>query len=195
RAVEHYTRDEYRISRRYWGRPMKARATLSIASLMGVPGIDVHMLRRHTNSLWHSNPESFDEDEQNLFSAFSQRSEMIEQLVLDASVKADAIRTARLAASEKVKALADLAWSVFPLSPADADALFRYSIDAASEIDADAVHKISLFRPFVRHGRDCLLSDDRKAIAGRFAAIVEDVAVRLSGADHFPWSAVGQTLA
>lgn len=195
KAVEHYSRDEYRISRRHWGRPMKARATLSIASLLGVPGIDARMLWRHANSLWRSDPESFDEDEQSLFSAFSLRSEMLEQLVLDASAKADAIRTARLAASEKVKALADLARSVLPLSPADAEALFRYSIEAASEIDADAVHKISLFRPFVQHGRACLLSDDRKATAGRFAAIVEDVAVRLSGADHFPWSAVGQTLA
>lgn len=195
KAVEHYSRDEYRISRRHWGRPMKARAALSIASLMGVPGFDARMLWRQANSLWRSHTESFDEGEQNLFSAFSLRSEMVEQLVLDASAKADAVRTAKLAASEKVKMLADVARSILPLSPADAEALFRYSIEAASEIDADAVHKISLFRPFVQHGQDCLLSNERKAVAGRFAAIVEDAAVRLSGTDNFPWSAVGQTLA
>ena len=183
KAVEYYSNNSYRISREHWAFYMRGRAALSVAWLMGIRGVEPLMLWRSANEMLGSQPESFSPDEARLYAAFSLRAHVREVLIKTASAKAKTIRDARQPASEKVGTLSDIARILLPISKSDAEAVFEYSMEAASEVDIDAIHKITLFAPLLENGLNRLSLQKRRFVASDLATVFEDTAVRLSNSE------------
>jgi energy-coupling factor transporter ATP-binding protein EcfA2 len=193
-AVERCGRDDYRISRQYWVAPMKARAALAIARLLCVPAIEANVIWTHARSVIRPSADTMGPGELRLWVALALRGELHAQLLGAVAQKSTAVRSARISSSEKVRTLAELATFVLPVSRDDASALFTDVTGAAAEVDADAVHRLSLFAPLSHRAGTAMTSNERRSLCRDFAVLTEDTAVRLKGHDGFPWGDVGKVL-
>lgn len=112
--------------------------------------------------------------------------ELHDSLLKDLVTAADEIRTMRVGASEKSGTLVRYARLMKPLSEPDANAIFNYAVEAASELDWEIMAQIRLLGELVnRGGKDF---PDARNTARQFSNVVADAAIRLDGYDHFPWS-------
>lgn len=94
-------------------------------------------------------------------------------------------RGMRIGAEEKSEILVGYARHMKPLSENDANEIFNYAIEAASDLDYEIMTQIELLDQLVRHGNQSFT--DARNTAQSFSNIVADAAIRLDDDRHFPW--------
>ena len=95
-------------------------------------------------------------------------------------------RYERTSAMDKSRTLAAFAELLIPISPADAEVVFNSAVEAANELDSEAMDQLRLLDGLIVHGRTAF-SKDRRSYASVVAEIVNDAAIRLRDDEHFPW--------
>ena len=194
-SVERISREDYRFSRSPSGYNVRARAALSIARLMAIPGLDRAMLLDNAMSALGSRSEWLGPAELAVLSELALDRGTHERILAIATRSANAIRSARASAEDKCHALVRLSRLLADISRDDATVVFRHAIEAASEIDQGAVHEIALFAPLANRAVAVMDPVQRRATALSFGLVVEDTSIRLSGVEHFPWRQVTDALA
>lgn len=94
-------------------------------------------------------------------------------------------RRARTGAEEKSRTLAAYARLLVPISPPDADAVFKWAIEVASELDSEAMDQLRFTAGLIERAVPAL--GDAAAMARSFAEVIRDGGIRLENVDHFPW--------
>jgi hypothetical protein len=121
------------------------------------------------------------------------RPELQTALVADIDAAASAIRTQRIGARDKSQALLTYSRLLLPFSPDDANVVFHNAIEAASQLDREAVAQLRLLGQLFKRGTDSV--ENRRVAARDLAEVLVDAAVRLDGDENLPWKEVMETLA
>ncbi len=187
-AVERLARDDYYLSRNPDGRILRSRAAVSMARLMAVPGLDRPTLLDLTFGVVGA--QSGRMDDHAILA--------LELLTLDRGTHATIIRkvtaatqtvtTERVSAEEKCEFLLSLCRLLLPLSITDARAVFHEVLRVAGDVNEAVKDEIRVVSRLVEHASDSMGAAARRTTALQLATVVSDAAVRLSHADHFPWS-------
>ena len=107
---------------------------------------------------------------------------------------ATAAAVAKTASSEKISFLMGLARVLGAISPDDGQAIFNVALKVADEVDGDAMHEVAVLEPLAKRGVSAMEDILRRELATRVHFVVDEVHLRLSGYDHFPWTSVARTL-
>ena len=95
-------------------------------------------------------------------------------------------RSERTGAMDRSRTLAAFAELLIPMSSNDADVIFQKAVEVASELDSEAMDRLRFLDGLIDHGQ-AVFSEDRRSYASTVAEIVNDAAIRLQDAEHFPW--------
>ena len=178
-------REEWMISRRHGGGALRDCAAKNLTTLLAA-GYKPEMVARFAVSIhsrWRSRYQILNGLTITRLSLWPQlHSSLVEDLVL----ASEEVRKMRIGASEKSEILIRFARYMKPLSKFDANAIFNYAIEAASELDQEVVAQIQFLNQLISHGNQCF--HDARNTAQLFSNIVADAAIRLDDySDHFPW--------
>ena len=193
-AITYYHNQEYRLSNNFRAQEMRTRAALSITRLMAIPSLDRTALLERASSLLSTRADPFDSAETQIFASLALDRSLHQKILSTITERAKAVRRARTSAENKLTALIRFARLLLPISDGDAGSLFNEAIDVAGEVNAEAIHEISLFTPLVRHAVGSMSIEERRAVARDLAIVVSDVSVRLSRYDGFPWVEIAEAL-
>lgn len=103
------------------------------------------------------------------------------------------IRSRRIGADEKSKALLAYSRLLLPLSPDDANAVFHDAVEATSQLDREIAAQLRLLALLLKRGCDSI--DDRRSTARDLSEALADAAIRLDGEADLPWDEVMDVLA
>ena len=115
-------------------------------------------------------------------------------LISEISKAAERTGRERIRAQEKSSTLAAYATLLAPIGRNDAKIVFRMAVDAASELDLEAMDQLRLLDRLIENGRSAF-GEDGRADAFMVAEIVRDAAIRLGDMDHFPWDEAMSSIA
>ncbi|MDB4914275.1 MAG: hypothetical protein JWM95_1919 [Gemmatimonadetes bacterium] len=189
-ATQRLDRDSYRIQRNHYAWSLKERVCVSGAKLIGVPGIDMMTVWRWCRAVGALRDDSNGRNDQKTLAVLAMQAPLHKEIVALVGLQAKDARETRIAGSEKVDRLARRCYLLRPISATDAAALFTQAIEAAQEIDADALSKLALVEALATVGSDALDLDARRSVAREVAVVADDAAVRLDRGNDFPWDAV-----
>ena len=116
-----------------------------------------------------------------------------DSLLKDLSVTAAETRTMRIGANEKSGTLVSYARLVKVLSEPDANEIFNWAVEVASELDYEVMAQIRLLDNLVSRGGDRF--SNARGTARKLGNIVADAAIRLEESDRFPWKPAMTALA
>jgi hypothetical protein len=185
-ATEKLKQNDWRFSYRPRSGAIRAPAARAVLVLLAA-GYDATTLRDFAKDIYGRWGRGNEMPDPELVARLSLREEVHSDLIADLGATAAKTRTMRIGADEKAKALVGLARYLLPLSPADANAVFNDAVEAASELDHEAMAQIRLFDRLVRRGEG-KFSHPRET-AREISEILADAAIRLDGYENFPWQA------
>lgn len=183
-AVHRFRSEEWRISRRHGSGAVRAEAAKSLLVLLSA-GYDSQVLKSFATDIhgrWRSGNSVPDE---RLVARLSLRQELHPSLLEDLAAGAAETRSLRIGADEKSKTLVSYARLLKPISPPDSNAVFNAAVEAASELDREAMAQIRLLDELISRGVGAFL--DSRRTARQVANVVADAAIRLDGYEDFPW--------
>lgn len=101
--------------------------------------------------------------------------------------EADAVVRERVGAEEKSSNLANMAESLVPLSPKDADAIFQLAVEAAAQLDHEIGDQIRLLSALTSKSAHAF-GDSGPVYASQTAEVVADAGIRVGNDERFPWT-------
>lgn len=107
----------------------------------------------------------------------------------------DHVRGIKISADEKLDFLVELAQLLLPIDSRAARYCFDAAMSVAGDVDYDTLHGLSVTAPLAKRARAAMTDTDAMRVALRLAAVHQDAAIRLGGADQFPWADVANSLA
>jgi len=193
-AVDHVHRDEYRLSKSPYASGMRVRAAIAVMRLMAIRELDRTLLLERADSMVASaNPLSHSEID--IFASAALDRSLHARILQEATSRARAARLTKASSEEKVATLVQFARLLIPISHEDAACIFNDAVAVAGEVNAEAVHEITLLAPFAERARDAITPAERRAAAVDVSIVVSDAAIRLRGNEGFPWDTAAKTLA
>jgi len=180
--------DSYTFDREYYGDQFRSRAAQSLARLMHLNGLSAEYLFECAAGTLRSRQEGpFAHRSLPVWQDFLARPEVHQKILDEIMSRSKAIKLARTSAQDKTSALLGFGKLVLNFSPRDAQALFEDAVVITQEIDREAMIQIEFVAGLTtRH--DDFPPALRKELAVAHAAYVTDVAIRLDGEEHFPWT-------
>lgn len=188
-----YKNESWRFERRYSASTLRAKIAESLTLLVAA-GIDADALFTHSLQIRHGIWAGGENGIGPLFTRFSSIQSIHGRLLLEITRLAHELRRDRTASEEKSRTLASYAKLLVPISSEDADAIFKNAIEAASELDSEAIDQIKFLARLIERSAPSMV-DDASSMASLFAEIIHDAGIRLSGVEHFPWSEAFRGLA
>lgn len=192
RAAGHLRGEEWRLSRQYSSGAMRGQTATSLLVLLSA-GYDARALKQFAADIhghWRSGQAVPNEQ---LVARLCLRHELHASLVEDLAAGAAETRTMRIGADEKSKALVGYARLLKPISPPDANEVFNQAVEAASELDREAMAQLRLLDLWVSRGAGSF--GNARGTAQQMADVVADAAIRLDGHRDFPWDEAISALA
>lgn len=184
RAVESLERDEQGNPHSYHWRMMRPITARSILVLLAAGYDDTQLMgiaiRLHGG--WSSSECSIDA---RFVSRLSVRHGLHGELIEGLARLANETVRLRIGAAEKAGLLVTCARHLKPISHDDAEAVFRYAVDAIASLGREARAQVSLVERLIVRGLDKVA--DRIQAARDLSEFVNDAAVRLDGDGEFPW--------
>lgn len=183
-AVDGLTREAWRISRQHGSGAVRGQAAKSLLVLLAA-GYDPLVLKQFATEVhgrWRLGNEVPNEQ---FVARLILRQELHASLLEDLAAAADETRKMRIGANEKSKTLVEYARLIKPISAPDANAIFNYAVEAASELDREVMDQIRLLDKLIARGANTF--SDARWTARRASNVIADAAIRLDGYDHFPW--------
>ena len=192
-ALTKYHNEYYRFSKGYNAIIMGAQIAVSLTRLMALPDLRRSALFNCILSFLNSSSFSLiaEIDAFKILALDQSLHIPIHEVIVDRSEK---VKKLRSSAENKIDSLIDLARFILTFSRDDAEVIFRDAFQIASEVNADAVHEISLFEPFAKRAAEEMTVEDRRDAAKNYAIIISDAGIRLEGNDNFPWEKASRTL-
>jgi hypothetical protein len=184
-AIGTLKQETWRISRQHGSDALLWRAAKSLLVLRAA-GYDPHELQLYATEIygqWRSGREVPNEQ---FVSRLSLNQELHATLLQDLAAAAAETCKLRIGAEQKSATLVGYARAIKLISPDDANAVFNYAVEAASELDREVMAQVRLLDKLSARG-DGAFSDPRGA-AKHVATVVADAAIRLDGYDRFPWN-------
>lgn len=178
-------REEWMISRRHGGGALRDCAVKNLTTLLAA-GYKPEMIMRFAVNIydrWRSGRSIPNGSMIARLNLWHQLHNSMIEILASASEEA---RKLRIGSGEKSEILLSYARYMKPLSESDANEIFNYAIEAASELDQEIFAQIQLLDQLICHGNQCF--HDARNTAQLFSNIVADAAIRLDdNRDHFPW--------
>lgn len=184
RGIGGLEREEWRISRRHGSGALRGHAAKNLLVLLAV-GHDARLLKSFATEVHGRWRCGYELPNEQFVVRLSLRQELHGSLLKDLAAAAAETRKMRIGADEKSKTLVSYARLLKPISISDANAVFNEAVEAASELDREAMAQIRLFDRLTARGGSAF--SDARRTAQHFGDIVADAGVRLDGYDHFPW--------
>lgn len=176
-------RESWRIDRQYGAFSMRTKAATSLALLLAV-GVSPVLVMESALVVRRGWAPS---DAKELFYRLAAVPALHDQLIDGIAQTAVSFRSQRSTAEERSDSLSAYARLIAPISPNDADAIFKWAIDVASELDSEIMDQLRLIGQMVRQSH--LQAGTRgRAVAMELSEVVHDAAIRLDTHDHFPWT-------
>ncbi|HZW20236.1 hypothetical protein [Noviherbaspirillum sp.] len=183
-AVTALEREAWRLTREPGSTAMREHAAASLLVLLAA-GYDPQKLKAFATKIhgrWQLGNSIPNEQ---LVARLSLRQELHASLLQDVAAAAAETHKMRIGADDKSKALVTYARLIKPVSAADANAIFNCAVEAASDLDQEAMAQIRLLNELIVRGTGRF--SNTRATAHEVADVIADAAIRLDGYDHFPW--------
>jgi len=193
-AITHFHREDYWFDRQYNALAMRSRAALSITRLMIMPSISRRVLMDCALTFLSSRSNTFKTGDVSVLASLALDRSLHEKILGEISTQVAALKSMKISADDKISTLIRFARLLLPISCADANSLANDAIEAAGEVNAEAIHEIALFTPLTAHAINSMEVEEGKGIACNLAVVIEDVAVRIANDSHFPWEDAARAL-
>lgn len=183
-AVERLSDTGWRASRRESVGPLRRLAARASLVLLAA-GHGPHMLMRHATAVhghWRSGQGP---PHEGVLVRLGLRQELHGALLEDLAAVAAETRGLRIGAGEKARTLVEVARQLLLVSAADAAQVFGAAVEAAAELDREAVAQLRLLEALVARGVEGF--PDARATARLLSDVAADAAIRLDGEDAFAW--------
>jgi hypothetical protein len=184
-SVGALTSEEWPIARQHGSRALRARAAESLL-VLNIRGHDPHDLMTLAVSAYGQWRSGSDAPDSAFVSTLSLRGELHDRLLRDLVAAASATRRMRTRAKEKSERLVTFAKLILPISPADANSVFNYAIEVASELDSEIAFQLRFLSRLVGHGMPEFPAP--RSSAESLGDVIHDAAIRLAGNEYFPWT-------
>lgn len=194
KAMVHYHNAEYRLDHQYNAPEMRTRAALSITRLMAIQALDRSVLLKCAISVLGSRKDPSDSSCTQVFEGLALDCSLHSQILDIVTAQAKAVREMKTSAENKINVLVSFARLLLPFSRADAAVLFNDAVAVADDVNAEAIHAISLFVPLAEHSVESLDTQARRSVARNLAVVVSDAGIR-AGSSDFPWEDAARALA
>lgn len=182
-AIGRLKGSEWRISRQHGATALRVRAATSalVVFARGYRSLAVKEFACEVHGNWGGGypPDS------DVVARLSLREELHPVLLCELVAGAGKARKMRVGASEKSSALVSYARLTAPISKPDANSIFNYAVEAASELDQEILAQIRFLDRVILRGGSTY--SDARLTARRLSDVIADAAIRLDGYDHFPW--------
>jgi len=193
-AISYYHQSDYRLSDDFHSIPMRTRIAISLTRLLGVPEIRSVDLLENVLNLLGPRSSSNGKQEIKIYQNLALDLSLHPRLLSEVVSLYNRVKIQRSSADDKIEAFSNFARFLLPISPDDAEVIFKDAFQVAGEVNIEAIHEISLFKPFTLHAIDSMTVEERLQAAKNLAVAVYDASVRLEGYDHFPWENVARAL-
>lgn len=193
-AIDHFHSQDYRFNSQYRATAMRTRTALSITRLMAMPSISRIVLMECVLEFLSSRSNTFRAGDVPVLASLALDRSLHEKILGEISAQVAALKNMKISADDKISTLISFARLLLPISPADSNSLAIDAIEAAAEVNAEAIHEIALFKQFTERAVSSMEIEGRKRIACNLAIVVGDVAVRIADDSHFPWENVARAL-
>ena len=185
--------NEWRLDRHLYASEMRARAAVALTDLIAVGAnprdvmVTAFQLRR---GLWPQGASGIGELCERLAAIPELHEELLEVITQEAQ-KAKSERTGAYDRSNRLAAFAEL---LLPISTGDAKSVFNTAIEVAGELEIEMMDQLRFLDCLIDQAKTAI-AEDRRYYASVTAEIVSDIAIRLDGADHFPWDEAMSSIA
>ena len=181
RALE---RDTWQFDRSHWASDIRARIAEGLTVLIAV-GAQAREVMTHAFDLRRGLWPHGDNGARELCTRFTMIPELHADLLEKITEAARETKHKRTGAKDKSRTLATFAKLLIPISPDDANIVFKNAIDAASELDFEVAAQLIFLGSVIEHAK-IAFPEDRRPDAFAVAEIVNDAAIRLEGMEDFP---------
>lgn len=189
KARNQLERHSWSIDHRYTTRSMRAKTADSLALLFVADVLPTLVMESALAVRKGWSPR----DASTLFYRLAAIPILSNALIEGIGQAADSIRLQRNAAEERSGTLSAYARLISTVSPSDADAIFKWAIDIAVELDLEIMDQLRLIGQMVKQCHHKVGARGRP-LAIELSEVVHDAAIRLDGYDHFPWPQVTRAL-
>ncbi|HZE73013.1 MAG TPA: hypothetical protein VE135_26175 [Pyrinomonadaceae bacterium] len=193
-AISTSHREDYKLRSDYRISGMREEAALASTRLTMVQTLDTRVLLDRLCDVLEYGSSPFSADAVKVLERLALVASAHDRILAEISARVNAVKAARASSEEKTAALVRFARLLMFLSPSDAESVFTDAINVASEVNAEAIHELALFAPLSRRAVRESGPEIRRAVAHDFAIVASDVAIRLEGQDHFPWTEIAEAV-
>lgn len=174
--------ESWSLSRRRGTFELRCRAAESLTVLLsvGVPASNILSFGLELARGWHSHRLG------QFFSRLSAVPAVHDKLVKGVSEAAQRTRQERISAEERANTLASYASLIADVSSPDAEAIFRWAVEVAAELDSEVADQLRVVGSLVDASTP-EIDDDLRPLAAKLTDVVRDSGQRLSDYDGFPW--------
>ncbi|MDD9994792.1 MAG: hypothetical protein OXS35_03470, partial [Dehalococcoidia bacterium] len=181
-----------RVIRRVPYPPLRTDAAANVTVLLAA-GYDRNVVMRSAMAFHGAKRVESDVVDRVVTQRLSLWLELHGALLQELSARAQATRAKRIGAKQKSDTLLDYARMMLPLSSSDAHACFKMAVEAAKDLDYEAIQQICAIDELVTAANPGQMND-AEATSRDFANFVSDAAIRLDY-DDFPWGEAMHALA
>lgn len=182
-------RDSWSLDRRHGTFSMRAKAAESLQLLIAANMTPRPVLESALAVRRGWSPQSV----HTFYIRFAAVTSLHDMLVEGITREAESVRSQRTTAEERSDALTTYARLIATVSPSDADAVFKWAIDVAAELDSEIMDQLRLIAKLVKQCH-AQMGTDRRTPALDLSEVIRDAAIRLANYDHFPWDAAVSAL-
>ena len=179
-----FEQNEWRITRQFGSGPLRDCAARNLTTLLAA-GYKPEVIMSSAFDIDDRWRGGYEIPNRLMIARLSLWPRLHNPLVEILSSASEEARGMRIGAGDKSGILVGFARRMKPLSEKDANEIFNYAIEAASELDHEVMIQIELLDQLVRHSNRCFT--DARDTAQSFSNIVVDAAIRLDDDRHFPW--------
>ena len=177
-------RDPWQFDRSHWASDIRARIAEGLTVLIAV-GAQAREVMTHAFDFRRGPWPHGDHGARELCTRFAMIPELHADLLEKITGAVSETRRKRIGAEDKSRTLATFAELLIPISPDDANIVFKNAIDAASELDFEVAAQLIFLGSVIEHAK-IAFPEDRRPDAFAVAEIVNDAAIRLEGMEDFP---------
>ena len=183
-ACNSFGQNAWRISRQFDSGALRDCAARNLTTLLAA-GYKPEVIVSSAFDIYDLSRSRYKIPDGSMIARLSLWPQLHNSLVEILSSASEETRGMRIGAGDKSGLLVGYARYMKPLSENDANEIFNYAIEAASELDHEVMIQIELLDQLVRHGNQYFT--DARNTAQSFSNIVADAAIRLDDDRHFPW--------
>ncbi|WHI47212.1 hypothetical protein [Microbulbifer sp. VAAF005] len=179
--------NSWRMSREHYFESICSQLSWSVANLSAIPDIDMNTVFALSKACFKDWPSVYSSGQRMVISKLIKIPELSSFVVKDIYQRSVEVKDIKAAASEKISILLDLSRILLFADKNEAREIFKIAVDIANDVDADAMHDVSLFSTLSKNAKNHFSTEISQQTANQMAEIITEYGTLLEGYDHFPW--------